>query len=354
MSRVIPRFYYHPRMTEYDFGPKHPLKPERLSRTIALLEAVVPDIEILDPGLALESDVLRVHSPEYLETIQALSNGMCVEDMRGFGPGDNPPFHGMYEASLGYLGGTVRAAEDVRDGAPLAFNIAGGLHHARRDRASGFCIFNDPAVASTILRERFERVLYIDIDLHHGDGVQWLFYDDPSVVTLSIHQDGRTLYPGTGFVDETGADFSSINIPLPPRTTGEVWLHAFSTVIPLVLERHQPQAIVLQMGSDPHRLDPLGHLECLAQHWVEAVRLVRDTGLPIVAVGGGGYNLTTVPRMWVAAILTLSGIPVPESVPDSIPAEWGMTTFFDSDDQVASGDEVADKVVAHWKHQLAP
>ncbi len=350
---MIPRFYYHPRMTEYDFGPRHPLKPERLRRTIALLEVVEPGIELLDPGLALDTDVLRIHSPDYLETIQALSNGMCVEDMRGFGPGDNPPFHGMYEASLGYLGGTVRAAEDVRDGAELAFNIAGGLHHARRDRVSGFCIFNDPAVACAILRERFERVLYIDIDLHHGDGVQWLFYDDPSVITLSIHQDGRTLYPGTGFVDETGADLSSINIPLPPRTTGGVWLHAFSSILPLVVERHRPEAIVLQMGSDPHRLDPLGHLECLAQHWVEAVRLVRDLGLPIVAVGGGGYNLTTVPRMWVAAILTLSGIEVPTAIPEQISSDWRMTAFFDDEAQVPYGNEEVEHIITHWQSHLS-
>jgi acetoin utilization protein AcuC len=336
-------------MTGYDFGPQHPLKPERLRRTIALLQATTPDLEILDPGLAAEADVLRIHTLAYMD---AVKQGAQAGYDYGFGAGDNPPFAGMHEASLTYLGGSVRAAEVVRDGATLAFNISGGLHHARRDRASGFCIYDDPAVACAILRERFEKVLYVDIDLHHGDGVQWIFYDDPTVVTYSIHQDGRTLYPGTGFVDETGVDLSSINVPLPPRTTGAPWLHAFRETLPLVIEHHRPEAIVLQMGSDPHRLDPLGHLECLAQHWLGAVALVRDLNLPIVALGGGGYNLTTVPRMWTAAVLTLAGLPVPERIPDAIPKEWGMTTFLDVDDQIDHGHEAADAVIEHWRTVL--
>jgi acetoin utilization protein AcuC len=256
---------------------------------------------------------------------------MCREEMWpwGFGTTDNPVFEGMFEASLAYLAGTVRAAEAVRDGAPLAFGIAGGLHHAQRSRASGFCVFNDPAVACAILREKFERVAYVDIDLHHGDGVQALFFDDPTVLTCSIHETGKRLYPGTGFVEERGAGDSSVNVPLEPFTTGDTWLWAFENGILPALRRFQPQAIVLQMGTDPHFLDPLGHLQVAAQEWLRAVEHIKALGLPIVAVGGGGYELSCVPRMWAAAVMTLSGIEFEDRIPASIPSEWGMQTFAD-------------------------
>lgn len=330
----VPLFFYHPRMTAYDFGPQHPLKPVRLERTIALLQACVPNFETIDPGPGSVMDALRVHALEYVETVQALSDDatfMCREEMWpwGFGTTDNPVFPGMFEASLAYVAGTVRAAEAVRDGAPLAFGIAGGLHHAQRSRASGFCVFNDPAIACMILRERFDRVAYVDIDLHHGDGVQALFFDDPTVMTCSIHETGRRLYPGTGFVEERGAEDTSVNVPLEPFTTGDVWLWAFENGIMPALRRFSPKAIVLQMGTDPHFLDPLGHLQVAAQEWLEAVKIVQSLDLPIVAVGGGGYELSCVPRMWAAAVMALSSVPFDDGIPGSIPRDWGMRTFSD-------------------------
>lgn len=338
---MIPNFYYHPRQMEYDFGQGHPLKPIRLHRTMELLQALVPDIEFKDAGLGDRQDVLRVHSPEFVEGVQNLSEGMCLEgDKRyefGFGSGDNPPFLGMYEAALAYCASGVRAAHDINEGARLAFNMAGGLHHARTSQASGFCIFNDPAISCHILRERFDRVMYIDIDLHHGDGVQWIFYEDPTVMTYSIHETGRTLYPGTGFTREHGAENSSINVPLEAGTTGDVWLKAFrQTVIP-VFEQFAPGAIVLQMGCDAHRDDPLGHLQISVQEFYAAVATVRDLGVPIVACGGGGYHLANVPRMWAGAVMILAGLDVPEAIPSSIPAEWGMTLMRDEESRVLSG-----------------
>jgi acetoin utilization protein AcuC len=321
-------------MTAYDFGPQHPLKPVRLERTAALLSACVPGFEAIDPGPGSVKDVLRVHSLEYVETVRALSEDasfMCREEMWpwGFGTADNPVFEGMYEASLAYVAGTVRAAEEVRDGAPLAFGIAGGLHHAQRSRASGFCVFNDPAVACSILRERFDRIAYVDIDLHHGDGVQALFFDDPTVMTCSIHETGRRLYPGTGFVEERGAGDTAVNVPLEPFTTGDVWLWAFENGIMPALRRFEPQAVVLQMGTDPHFLDPLGHLQVAAQEWLEAVKMVQSLGLPTVAVGGGGYELSCVPRMWASAVMTLSSVPYDDAIPTTVPREWGMGSFQD-------------------------
>ncbi|HXH61733.1 MAG TPA: hypothetical protein VNI20_10295, partial [Fimbriimonadaceae bacterium] len=272
---MLTDFFYHPRSIEYDFGPKHPLKPERLRRTLALFEACVPGFQPTHPGECDENDVLRVHSREYLDAVKEMSDGaanMCREEMLpwGFGTVDNPRFDGMYEASLAYVAATARAASEVRDGAPLAFGIAGGLHHAQRSRASGFCVFNDPAIACSVLKDKFERVAYIDIDLHHGDGVQAIFYDDPTLLTCSIHETGRTLYPGTGFADETGAQNSAVNVPLEPGTTGDVWLWAFENGIMPRVREFAPQAVVLQMGTDPHFLDPLGHLQVAAQEWLGA------------------------------------------------------------------------------------
>ena len=343
-------------MTAYDFGPQHPLKPVRLERTAALLSACVPGFEAIDPGPGSVKDVLRVHSLEYVETVRALSEDasfMCREEMWpwGFGTADNPVFEGMYEASLAYVAGTVSAAEEVRDGAPLAFGIAGGLHHAQRSRASGFCVFNDPAIACSILREKFDRVAYVDIDLHHGDGVQALFFDDPSVMTCSIHETGRRLYPGTGFVEERGAEDTSVNVPLEPFTTGDVWLWSFENGIMPAIRRFAPQAIVLQMGTDPHFLDPLGHLNVAAQEWLGAVVAVQELGLPIVGLGGGGYELSCVPRMWASAVMTLSGVPYDDTVPTTVPREWGIDSFQDNELPMPrnQGKAAAERVVASLK-----
>ena len=247
----------------------------------------------------------------------------------GFGSGDNPAFGGMYEASLAYTAGSVRAACEVRDGAELAFGIAGGLHHAQRSSASGFCVFNDPAIACSVLRDRFSRVAYVDIDLHHGDGVQALFYDDASVMTCSIHESGLHLFPGTGFVEERGVEGSSVNVPLEPGTTGDVWVWAFENGVLPLLRAFDPGAVVLQMGTDAHFLDPLGHLNVAAQEWLSAVLLVRELGLPVVALGGGGYAQECVPRMWAAAVMTLSGVEFVDELPVDVPREWGMATFSD-------------------------
>jgi acetoin utilization protein AcuC len=305
-----PPLFYHPRMLAYDFGPQHPLRPERLARAMELLGDT--GWEATDPGPGDSAEPLLVHAADYVQAVRDISDGLR-QGARGygrygygFGSSDNPPFAGMYEAALAYSSGSARAAEAVRDGASRAITLAGGLHHARRAEASGFCIFNDCAIAIAILRQRFERVAYVDIDVHHGDGVQWIFYDDPTVMTCSIHQDPRTLYPGTGFADETGADYTAVNVPVAPGTGPEAWLEAFSGGILPPIERFRPEAIVLQMGTDSHRLDPLARVDNDEAAWLEAVRLVRDLGLPLVALGGGGYALEVVSTMWASAALLLA------------------------------------------------
>lgn len=307
-----------------------------------------------DPGVACDADARRVHSEAYLDSFrkadELVTSGVSLAEMfgdgdeeansfirHGFLSGDNPPFPGMYQASMDFIAGTVRAAEGVRDGVPLAMTLAGGLHHCSRERASGFCLLDDPAIACSILRERFERVAYVDIDLHHGDGVQWIWYEDPSVLTCSIHESGRTLFPGTGFSDETGAEYTSLNIPLEAYTTGDVWLDAFQRGILPALEAFEPEAIVLQMGSDPHFSDPLGHLMVSAQEWVEAVKDVKKLGVPMVACGGGGYNMESVIRMWSAAILVLSDVEFEDALPKDLAREWSIPGFFDREPPGPSG-----------------
>lgn len=268
-------FFVHPRTTDYSFGEKHPLKPERLRRTLTLLERLGGP-PVLHPGEGREEDALRVHAPDYVAAVQMVDEEDLDPETRAdlcaqYGLyGDNPPFPGMYQTSLAYNSASARAAEAVADGAPLAFAIGGGLHHAHHARASGFCIFDDPAVACSVLRDVYDRVAYVDIDVHHGDGVQGLFYDDPSVLTCSIHEDGRSLFPGTGFPSEIGADFTSLNVPVQAKTTADVWLDAFTKTIPPALERFQPGAIVLQLGTDTHFADPLGHVLSTLSAYVDA------------------------------------------------------------------------------------
>jgi acetoin utilization protein AcuC len=357
---MLPNFFYHPRMMSYDFGPGHPLRPLRLQRTTDLLDALA-QFSPIDPGLGDIEDVLRVHDGDFVEAVRKLSllepNAWMEEDVMewafpfGFGSTDNPPFPGIYEAALSYVAGSAATARAVVGGAQLAYGIGGGLHHARKREASGFCTFNDCAVACHILREKFDRVAYVDIDVHHGDGVQWIFYDDPTVLTCSIHEDPRTLYPGTGYVHETGAEFSSVNVPVQAGTTGDVWIWAFENGIMPVLEKFQPQAMVLQMGADTHFMDPLAHIKSTAQDWLRAVVLVRDLGIPIVALGGGGYDMTTVPRMWTAACLTLAGLEVPELVPEPFASDWETPEFFDRNPPgpAGSGRGFAEEVVSFIK-----
>lgn len=338
-----PLFFYSDALMDYAMGPQHPLKPIRLRMTRDLLESYEVfglGLELCEPALASEADLLATHSPEYLAEIRRLENGVRSPETGrfGFGSGDNPIFPHMYEASLRYTGGSLDAAQAILDGAgggQVAFNISGGLHHAHYDRAAGFCVLNDCAAAICRLRQKFTRVAYVDIDVHHGDGVQESFYDDPTVLTVSIHQNGRTLFPGTGFTDEIGVGAGegySVNIPLAPYTQDAIWLDAWRKAGLPLLKAFRPEAILLQMGADPHFRDPLAQVCLTAQGWVEAVRDVRSLDVPIVAVGGGGYNLTTVPRMWTLAVAALAELDIADTVPDSYPHQTSIPRLTDESD----------------------
>jgi acetoin utilization protein AcuC len=328
---------WDPSFFAYRFRPDHPFNPRRLELAVSLMEACgllsAPELRVVPPRPATDEELLRVHSPEYLAAVKRLGSQPRVGPRDGWewglGTDDNPIFPGMHEATATVVGGTIRAAELVMSGeVRRAFNIAGGLHHGQRGRASGFCIYDDLAAAIAWMREAHDaRVMYVDYDAHHGDGVQALFYEDPCVLTLSIHESGRYLFPGTGFVDELGDGEGygySLNVPVDPFTEDDSWLRSFTGIFAEAAEAFRPDVIVLQNGCDAHCLDPLTHLRCTTRLYEETVRIISDVadrlcGGRIVATGGGGYAVwQVVPRAWTLVWAGLTGQPVA----DAIPREW--------------------------------
>ncbi|WP_024877150.1 acetoin utilization protein AcuC [Saccharomonospora piscinae] len=323
---------WDPAVLAYNLGEDHPFNPVRLDLTVRLATAlgVLDDVPLLVPEPVAEEDLFRAHTAEYLAAVkQAPMVGWDVG--HGLGPPDNPVFTGMHEASSLVVGSTLLGARCIAEGrADRAVNIAGGLHHARRDAASGFCVYNDCAVAiSWLLDHGFDRIAYVDTDVHHGDGVQAAFYDDPRVLTVSLHQHPFTLFPGTGYSAEIGegqAQGSAVNLPLPPATGDSGWLRAFHAVVPSLLAEFRPQVLVTQCGVDSHDEDPLADLALSVDGHREIYRTLRewaDTHAEgkWLAVGGGGYQLIrVVPRSWTHLLATVLDRDVaPET---ALPRDW--------------------------------
>lgn len=333
-------FVWRDDLTTYKLSTTHPLNPIRLEATLDLLKMTgalrSDDVVTCEP--ASDDTIALVHSRDYIDAVATLSESpseaLTGEQQLhgatyGFGSADNPIFKGMHAASSLVCGASVRAAELVMSGeAKRAFNVAGGLHHALKDRAAGFCIYNDPAVAIGHLRQKYDaRVAYIDIDAHHGDGVQWLFYDDPNVLTVSIHESGHFLFPGTGHVNERGegpAAGTSVNIPLAPETNTASWLASFEAVVPAVLRRFKPDVIITQHGCDAHTWDPLTHLAVTTTALEQAAMSIRNLADELcegrwIATGGGGYALfAVVPRAWTL----LWNVMAERDVPGEVPEQW--------------------------------
>jgi acetoin utilization protein AcuC len=309
----------------FDYGPEHPLRMERLGLTWRLMEAygltTRPGITVRAPELADEAAIAAFHAPAYIEVLKAAGRGEPPRTaaLYGLGPGDNPIFPGLWDAARLAAGGSLLAAELVASGeVDRAFHFAGGLHHALPARASGFCYVNDAVLAILALRARGLRVAYVDIDAHHGDGVQYAFYRDRAVLTISTHERGDRLFPGTGFVEETGdgdAVGFSVNLPLEPFTDSEVYLDAFEQVVPPLLEAFRPDVVVAQLGIDSHRTDPLTHLALDVQGFAAAVRRITALAPRLVALGGGGYDLQNVARAWTAAWAVLNDVELPAELP---------------------------------------
>jgi acetoin utilization protein AcuC len=311
----------------YDYGREHPLRMERLGLTWRLMRAcgltTLPGARIVAPEPAAEGDIGRFHTPEYLAVLKAANTGRPPADgaVYGLGAGDNPVFPGLWEAAQLVAAGSILAADLVARGeADRVFHFAGGLHHALPDRASGFCYVNDAVLAIMRLRERGLRVAYIDIDAHHGDGVQYAFYDDPNVLTISIHERGERLFPGTGFVRELGEGEGrgfSVNLPIEAYTDTEAYLPAFEAVVPPLVERFRPDAIVAQLGIDAHRTDPLTHLALDVQGFARAVARINTLAPRLVALGGGGYDIRNVARGWTVAWAVLNDVTLEETLPEA-------------------------------------
>ncbi|HWC13987.1 MAG TPA: acetoin utilization protein AcuC [Actinomycetota bacterium] len=313
----------------------HPLRPERVLLTYDNIRALgladLGHVHEVDARIATDDEIIAAHDREYVSVVRGIDAGSIDEtDGLAFGLGtpDDPIFDGMHVASSAVCGATLTALEQVSSGdADHAFNPAGGLHHARAREASGFCIYNDPAVAiaKALASDAATRVMYLDVDVHHGDGVQWIFYDEPRVLTLSLHQSGNYLYPGTGFENETGgpeARGTAANVPLLPMTGNDDYLWALERALTTLASAFRPDLLVTQLGADTHWNDPLANLGLTMAAYPRMAAVIHDTADRYsagrwVATGGGGYQFeTVVPKVWSIHFAEMCGRS------DMIPAEW--------------------------------
>lgn len=323
----------------YGFGGDHPFNPLRIRLTLELCEALglLDDYPFISAEPATDVDLTTVHSLTYVRMVQKAGRGEggLIDLMHyGLGTGDNPIFPGMHDAAARVAGAVLEACRLVMRGeAAHAMCISGGLHHALRSRASGFCVYNDAGVAIARLKEENPgiRVAYLDTDAHHGDGVQWMFYDDPDVLTVSIHESGRYIFPGTGGVDEKGENGGkgySVNVPLEPYTDDESFIASFEHVVPEVLRAFGPDLILSQNGCDAHALDPLTHLSATMRLYEHVPRRVHELAHELcygrwVATGGGGYDIwRVVPRAWTALWAAVSHQELPEAVSRPWLTKW--------------------------------
>jgi len=320
-------FIYTDAYLDYDYGPTHPLRVIRLKLTYDLIKAYglldLPSVQFIPTHKAEEKDLLAFHSQEYLNILKQANEGRLTGDayLYGLGPGDNPIFPGLLDWSLLVTGATIQAVDFVAEGkGEIAFNIAGGLHHAMRSRASGFCYINDPVIGIMRLLSHGKRVAYIDIDAHHADGVQKAFYETDQVLTISLHEAGYMLFPGTGFENEIGegeGEGYSVNLPFPSYTGDEVYLWAFEEVVPELVQAFKPDVVVTQLGVDTFYDDPLTNLHITILGYEKVLKRIKGLAPRWVALGGGGYNISNVARAWTLAWAVMNGIELKDELPES-------------------------------------
>ena len=324
---------FHDRYLEYDFGPEHPFSPVRQRMVVSLLDALGHPLDAEAPPVASRGHVLRVHSERFVNTVEAASDGTAPAQAWDYGldTGDVPVFERMDAATRGLVGGTLHGARLITDGtADRVLQLGGGLHHAHRGRASGFCVYNDLAVAINQLRDDGLRVAYVDVDVHHGDGVQALHYDDPGVLTISLHESGQYLFPGSGAVEEIGEDAgegSSLNVPLAPHTEAKSYREVFDRVVPYAFKQFDPDVIVAQCGADAHFKDPLADLLLSSQTYEYLFRRLLSladeyTGGRMLCTLGGGDHLDAVTRIWTLLALIVQDLPLPDALPEAWREEW--------------------------------
>lgn len=333
-SSAKPAIVFDEELTTYNFGPSHPMAPIRVKLTLDLADelGIMDRLDVVPFAAATVDELMAIHTPAYIERVMKLSKHPTHPDLSiGLGGDDNPIFAGMHEASALIAGASVEAARRVWEGESLhAINISGGLHHAMPGRASGFCIYNDVALAiKWLLDHGAKKIVYLDVDAHHGDGVQAMFYHDPRVLTISLHESPQTLFPGTGYSTEVGAEGaegSAVNVPLPPGTSDAGWLRAFHAVVPAIVREFAPDILVTQHGCDSHMDDPLTNLMLTVDGQRAAYEAIRDlaqevTGGKWVVTGGGGYAVVdVVPRAWAHLLSITAGMPIDPATPT--PEGW--------------------------------
>jgi acetoin utilization protein AcuC len=320
-------FIYNDAYLDYDYGPTHPLQVIRLKLTYELIRAYrlldLPSVEFISTTKAREEDLALFHSQEYLNILKKANDSYLQGNAYtyGLGPGDNPIFSGLYDWSLLITGATLQAVDFVANGkGDVAFNIAGGLHHAMKSRASGFCYVNDPVIGIMKLLSHGMRVAYIDIDAHHADGVQAAFYQTDQVLTISLHESGYTLFPGTGFENEIGegkGEGYSVNLPFLPYTDDEIYWWAFEEIIPPLIHAFKPDIVMTQLGVDTFYNDPLTNLQLSIYGFEKVILRIKELAPRWVALGGGGYDVSNVARAWTLVWAVMNGIELNENLPES-------------------------------------
>lgn len=325
-NKVKAAFVYSERFGSFYYGIEHPMKPVRLRLTAELMEALgldkLPSSMTVEARSATEEELLFFHTPEYLKVLKEANTGIIPVGgtQHGLGYADNPVFNGVFEWSALCAGASLQAAALVAEGrAEVAFNISGGLHHAMPNRASGFCYINDAAIAIKYLAGLGKRVAYVDIDAHHGDGVEFAFYDTNRVLTVSVHESGQWLFPGTGLVTDIGVNSGkgfAVNMPLPPSTGDELFLKVFDEVVQPAIEEFQPDILVTQLGVDSFETDPITHLSLTTNSFEKIIERFRGMEIPWVALGGGGYDLSNVARAWTLAWALMNDVTAPNIIPE--------------------------------------
>ncbi|MDF1536446.1 MAG: acetoin utilization protein AcuC [bacterium] len=352
---------YSPLYRTFSYGPHHPLRPTRLYLTHYLMEACGfldgPAVRQAEPVPATRDHLLRTHSAGYLEALEAANGGEHFPGALkwGLGLGDNPIFAGVWDWSLLVCGGSLMALSEVAEGnCSVAMHTGGGFHHAHHARAAGFCYLNDLAVAIADQVEKGRKTLYLDIDAHHGDGVQEAFYGSDQVLTVSIHETPDHLFPGTGYERELGEGKGygySVNVPLSPGSSDPTFIDAFEAVVPPLLRSFSPDLVVVQLGVDTMTGDPLAHLMLTTRSVEHALaRLLEIHSGDIMVSGGGGYEMDTVARSWTLAWGILTGQEVPDELPESYLKErrkYGATGIGQLTIRDPKPDPPPDQVLAH-------
>ena len=346
-------FIYSDALSQHTLSDTHPMKPVRLRYTHELLEAYgafdAPNVSLVTPRQATDEEIEWYHTAEYVEAVRRLSDrDDTVDQLRfNFGPGDNPAYPGIFDAASLSTGATMTAVEFLlSDEVDAAFSISGGLHHAMPSYAYGFCVFNDPVIGIKRLLAEGLKVAYVDIDCHHGDGVQHAFYDTDAVMTISLHESGAFLFPGTGHTQEIGAGRGrgySVNLPLYPYTTDEVYMWALREIAMPLLRRFRPDALVTQLGIDSHFRDPITHLALTVQGHAAAVEELASIGAAKwLALGGGGYDLQAVARAWALDFAVMSEQNLSAGIPQGYSERYGVSTLRDVEEVPIQADMIRD------------